>query len=43
MDKNELRKMEIEAKENKRETWYLAYVMDINKEERSKGKTVEVC
>ncbi len=42
VDKNELRKLEIEAKEKKRESWYLAYIMDINEEERSKGKTVEV-
>ena len=43
VDKAELRKLEIEAKEQKRESWYLAYIMDINKEERAKGKTVEVC
>ena len=42
MDLNELRKFEIEAKEKHRESWYLAYIMDINEEERSKGKTVEV-
>jgi translation elongation factor EF-1alpha len=42
VDKSELRKLESEAKEQKRESWYLAYIMDINKEERSKGKTVEV-
>lgn len=42
VDKNELRKLEMEAKEKKRESWYLAYIMDINEEERSKGKTVEV-
>lgn len=42
VDKNELRKLEIEAKEKKRESWYLAYIMDINEEERAKGKTVEV-
>ncbi len=42
VDKTELRKLEIEAKEQKRESWYLAYIMDINKEERAKGKTVEV-
>jgi len=42
VDKNELRKLELEAKEKKRESWYLAYIMDTNEEERSKGKTVEV-
>jgi len=30
VDKDEFRKMEIEAKKNKRETWIKAYVMDIN-------------
>ena len=30
------------AKENKRETWYLAYVMDNSEEEREKGKTIQV-
>ena len=42
MDKEELRKMELEAKKNKRESWSKAYVIDINPEEREKGKTVEV-
>ena len=41
VDKTELRKMEQEAKENKREGWSKAYVIDINPEERAKGKTVE--
>lgn len=35
-------KYEKEAKEKNRESWYLAYVMDTNEEERAKGKTVEV-
>lgn len=34
VDLNELRKYEQEAKENHRDTWYLAYIMDINDEER---------
>jgi peptide chain release factor subunit 3 len=42
VDQNELRKFEQEAKEKHRDTWYLAYIMDINEEERQKGKTVEV-
>ena len=42
VDKDELRKYEIEAKEKGRESWIWAYVMDINEEERDKGKTVEV-
>jgi peptide chain release factor subunit 3 len=39
---NELKKYEIEAKENNRESWALAYIMDQSVEERAKGKTVEV-
>lgn len=42
VDMNELRKLEMEAKEKKRESWYLAYLMDINEEEKTKGITVEV-
>lgn len=42
VDMNELRKLELEAKDNNRESWYLAYLMDINEEEKAKGKTVEV-
>jgi peptide chain release factor subunit 3 len=33
---------EIEAKENNRESWWLAYIMDVNTEEREKGITIEV-
>jgi len=39
---DDLRKLELEAKEKKRDSWYLAYIMDINEEEKAKGKTVEV-
>lgn len=42
VDLNELKKFEMEAKENNRESWYLAYVMDQGEEERARGKTVEV-
>jgi peptide chain release factor subunit 3 len=42
VDLNELKKYELEAKENNRESWYLAYIMDQGAEERAKGKTVEV-
>lgn len=42
VDANELKKFETEAKENNRESWYLAYIMDQGEEERAKGKTVEV-
>eukprot|EP00210_Caulerpa_lentillifera_P008431 g8043.t1 len=31
-----------EAKDKNRDSWYMAYIMDINDEEREKGKTVEV-
>ena len=41
-DKNEIARFKAIAKEKNRETWYLAYVMDENEEEREKGKTVEV-
>ena len=29
-----------EAKDKNRESWYMAYIMDTNEEERAKGKTV---
>ena len=38
----EMKRFESEAKEKDRESWYLAYIMDLNDEEREKGKTVEV-
>lgn len=33
---------EREAKQRNRESWFLAFIMDTNEEERAKGKTVEV-
>ena len=42
VDARTIKKYEQEAKEKNRETWWLAYVMDVNEEERQKGKTVEV-
>ena len=42
VEDEELRRYEQEAKEKDRESWMMAYVMDINEEERAKGKTVEV-
>jgi len=42
VDDRTIQKYEREAKEKNRESWYLAYVMDTNEEERAKGKTVEV-
>ncbi|KAL7750144.1 translation termination factor GTPase eRF3 [Sorochytrium milnesiophthora] len=42
VDKRTLEKYEREAKEAGRESWYLSWALDTNKEERAKGKTVEV-
>jgi len=35
-------KFEKEAKDNQRESWWLAYVMDQIEEEKSKGITIDV-
>lgn len=42
VDERTIQKYEKEAKEKNRESWYMAYIMDTNEEERAKGKTVEV-
>jgi len=42
VDERTIQKYEKEAKEKNRESWFLAYIMDTNEEERAKGKTVEV-
>lgn len=42
VDKRTMEKYEQEAKAAGRETWYLSWALDSNKEERAKGKTVEV-
>lgn len=42
VDDRTMDKYRKEAKDLGRETWYLSWVMDLTKEERSKGKTVEV-
>ena len=42
VDKRTIEKFEREAKELNRESWFLAFVMDQDEEERAKGKTVEV-
>ena len=42
VDERTIEKYQKEARDNNRETWYMAYVMDTNDEERAKGKTVEV-
>jgi peptide chain release factor subunit 3 len=42
VDKRTIERYEREAKERNRDSWFLAYIMDTNEEERAKGKTVEV-
>jgi peptide chain release factor subunit 3 len=42
VDKRTIERYEREAKELNRESWFLAFIMDTNEEERSKGITVEV-
>jgi peptide chain release factor subunit 3 len=42
VDERTMDKHKREAKEMGRESWYLSWVLDLTKEERSKGKTVEV-
>ncbi|CAD6563549.1 MAG: translation termination factor GTPase eRF3 [Alectoria sarmentosa] len=42
VDERTMDKYKREAKEAGRETWYLSWALDLTKEERSKGKTVEV-
>ncbi|XP_042399003.1 eukaryotic peptide chain release factor GTP-binding subunit ERF3A-like [Zingiber officinale] len=42
VDDRTIQKYEKEAKDKSRESWYMAYIMDTNEEERVKGITVEV-
>jgi peptide chain release factor subunit 3 len=42
VDERTMEKYEREAKEAGRESWYLSWALDSTKEERDKGKTVEV-
>jgi peptide chain release factor subunit 3 len=42
VDQRTIQKYKEEAKEKNRDSWWLAYVMDVNEEEKAKGKTVEV-
>ncbi len=42
VDERTIQKYEREAKEKGRDSWYIAFIMDTNEEERAKGKTVEV-
>jgi peptide chain release factor subunit 3 len=41
VDSRVIEKYEREAKEKNRESWYIAYIMDVSEDERVKGKTVE--
>lgn len=42
VDKRTIEKYEREAVDRARESWFLAFIMDTNEEERERGKTVEV-
>jgi peptide chain release factor subunit 3 len=42
VDQRTIEKYEREAKENARDSWFLAYVMDCGEDEREKGITIEV-
>lgn len=42
VDKREIEKLKREAKQKGRESWFYAYIMDQNNEEKERGKTVEV-
>lgn len=42
IDEREIEKYRKEAKEKGRDSWWLAYVMDVGDEEKAKGKTVEM-
>lgn len=42
VDERTIEKYQKEAKQKNRESWYLAYLMDQNDEEKEKGKTVEI-
>ena len=42
VDERTIEKFKIEAREKNRDSWWLAYVMDISEDEKAKGKTVEV-
>lgn len=42
VDARTIQKYKEEAKEKNRDSWWLAYVMDVSDEEKAKGKTVEV-
>lgn len=43
VDKRVIEKYEREAKDAGRQSWYLSWILDTNKDERNDGKTIEVC
>jgi peptide chain release factor subunit 3 len=42
VDKRTIEQYQREAKDKNRESWFLAYILDLGEEEREKGKTVDV-
>jgi peptide chain release factor subunit 3 len=42
IDERTIDKYKREAKVNMRESWFMEYIMDINEEEKQRGKTLEV-
>ncbi|KAL1510662.1 hypothetical protein AB1Y20_009539 [Prymnesium parvum] len=42
VDEREVEKLRAKAKENNRESWWLAYLLDTDDDERARGKTVHV-
>ncbi|MCQ2818719.1 MAG: GTP-binding protein [archaeon] len=42
VDERTIEKYQREAKVHNRESWFMAYIMDVNEEEKEKGKTVEI-
>ncbi len=42
VDERTIEKYQRDAKVHNRESWFMAYIMDINEEEKEKGKTVEI-
>ncbi|CAF4939268.1 unnamed protein product [Rotaria sp. Silwood1] len=42
IDERTLEKAKNEAQDRARDSWFLAYLLDTNEEERERGKTVEV-
>lgn len=42
VDEQDIKNYQKEARENNRDSWWLAYIMDASNEERAKGKTVMI-